>query len=90
MQNQLSTRITTGLAATRCGKMALTKNPDVNVTFGGSAWITGKLRGDQKMIIGFGELIIFLGPVGLSALGGSHYCSRLIVGQNYESSVVKK
>jgi hypothetical protein len=56
--------------------MTSTKNFDVNVTFGGGTWITGKATGDQKMIIiGFGELIIFLALVGLSALGGSHCCS---------------
>jgi hypothetical protein len=56
--------------------MASTKNSDVNVTFGRRAWITGKPRGDQKMmIIAFGELIIFLGLVGLSAPVGSHCCS---------------
>jgi hypothetical protein len=48
----------------------------VNVTFGGNAWITWKPRGDQNTtIIAFGELIIFLGLVGLSAPVGSHYCS---------------
>jgi hypothetical protein len=58
-----------------CGIMASTKNSDVNVTFGGTAYITRKLRGDQKiMIIAFGELIIFFGLVGLSAPGGSHCC----------------
>jgi hypothetical protein len=42
----------------------------VNVTFGRKAWITGKRRGGQKMmIIAFGELIFFLGLVGLSARG---------------------
>jgi hypothetical protein len=64
------------LAAIIWGKIVLTKNSDVNVTLGGRAWITGKLRGEQKMIIiAFGELIVFLGLVGLSALGGSHYYS---------------
>jgi hypothetical protein len=56
--------------------MESTKNSDVNITFGGRAWITGKPRGDQKMtIITFGELVIFLDLVGRSAPGGSHCCS---------------
>jgi hypothetical protein len=56
--------------------MTSTKNYDLNVTFGDRSWIRGKPRGDQKMlIIAFGELIIFLGLVSFSALGGSHCCS---------------
>jgi hypothetical protein len=56
--------------------MAATKNFDVNVTCGGRTWITGKPRGDQNlMIIAFGELMIFLGLVDLSAQGGNHCCS---------------
>jgi hypothetical protein len=55
--------------------MASTKNSDVNITFGDRTCITEKPRGDQKMMtIAFGELIFF-GLVGLSAPGGSHYCS---------------
>jgi hypothetical protein len=53
--------------------MESTKNSDVNVTFGARAWITGKPRGDQKMMtITFGELTMFLGLVSLSSAGGSH------------------
>jgi hypothetical protein len=56
--------------------MASTKNSDVNVTFGERAWITGKPRGHQTMmVIAFGELIIFLGLVGLGPPGGSYCCS---------------
>jgi hypothetical protein len=37
------------------GKMVSMKNSDVDITFGGRVWITGKPRGDQKMtIIAFG------------------------------------
>jgi hypothetical protein len=61
------------LAATICGKMASAKNSDVNATFGNAAWITEKPRDDQKMMISaFGELILFLVLVGLSAPGGRH------------------
>jgi hypothetical protein len=68
------------------GKMTSTKNFDVNITFDGRDWITGKPRGDQKMIIiSFAELLIFLGLVGLSAPGGSYCCSWSIVGQNHDS-----
>jgi hypothetical protein len=42
------------------------------------------------MIITFGELIIFLGFVSLSAPGGSHCYSQLIVSQNHDSSPVRK
>jgi hypothetical protein len=63
--------------------MASTTNSDVNSTFGGRVWITGKLRGDQKMtVIVLGELIIFLSFGGFSAPGGSHCCSYLIASQN--------
>jgi hypothetical protein len=56
--------------------MASTDNSYVNVTSGERAWVTGKPRGDRKMmILAFGELIIFLGLVGFSAPGGSHCCS---------------
>jgi hypothetical protein len=71
--------------------MASTKNSDVDVTFGGRAWITRKPRGDQKMmIITSGELIIFLGLVDLSAPGGSHCCWYSIVRQNHDSLSVRK
>jgi hypothetical protein len=63
--------------------MASKNDSDVNVTFSASAWITGKLRGDQKkMIIALGELIILISLVGLSAPGGSHCCSSSSVSQN--------
>jgi hypothetical protein len=79
------------MAATRCGKNGSMKNSDMNVTFGGKAWITGKPRGDQKMIIiVFRWLIILLGLVGLSTPGGSHCCSWSIVIQNHNSSPVRK
>jgi hypothetical protein len=75
MQNNPSTGSPAGLA-TICGKMALMKNSHMNVIFGGRAWIAGKPRGDQKMmIIALGERIIFPCLAGLSAPGGSHYCS---------------
>jgi hypothetical protein len=65
--------------------MLSTKNFLVNVIFGGKAWITGKPRGDQNMtIIAFGELIIFLGLVGLSAPAGRHCCLSSIVSQNHD------
>jgi hypothetical protein len=49
------------------------KISDVNLAFGGRAWITGKPRGDQKTtIIASRELINCLGLVGLSAPDGSH------------------
>jgi hypothetical protein len=71
--------------------MASTKNSDVNATFGGRVWITGKPRSDQKMmIIAFAELIIFLDLVGFSAPGGSHCCLYSIVSQNHDSSPVSK
>jgi hypothetical protein len=55
--------------------MASTKNFDVSVTKGGKTGITGKPRGHQSLtIIAFGELMIFLGLVGLSAPDGSHCC----------------
>jgi hypothetical protein len=45
---------------------------------------TGKPRGDQKMIIAVGELIIFFDLVGLAAPGRSHCCSSLIVSPNQD------
>jgi hypothetical protein len=42
------------------------------------------------VIIAFGELVIFLGLVGLSAPGESHCCSYWIVGHNRDSSTVRK
>jgi hypothetical protein len=64
------------LAATMSGTIVSTKNSAVNVSFGGKARITAKPRGDQTItIIAFGELVIFLGLVGLSAPTGSHCCS---------------
>jgi hypothetical protein len=63
------------LGAMIYGEMLSAKNFTVNVIFDGEAWITGKPRSDQKTIITFGELIIFLGLVGLSAPAGSHYCT---------------
>jgi hypothetical protein len=53
MQNQPSTRITIWLGGDDMWQMTSTKNSDVNVTFGGTAWITENPRGDQKMIIAF-------------------------------------
>jgi hypothetical protein len=67
--------------------MASTKNSDADVTVGDRTWITGKPRRHQKMMImAFRELIFFLGLFGLSAPGGSHYCSESIVSQNHDSS----
>jgi hypothetical protein len=56
--------------------MLSTKNFTVNIILDDKAWITGKSRGDENMaIIAFGELIIFLGLVRLSAPARSHCCS---------------
>jgi hypothetical protein len=91
MQNQPSTRLISWLGGDDMWQKASTKNFDVNATYGGKACITGKPRGDQKMmIIAFGEQIIFLGLVGLSAPGRSHCCSQSIVSQNQDSSPVRK
>jgi hypothetical protein len=91
MQNRPSTRITSRFGSDNLWQNDTTKNFDMAVTFGDKAWIMGKLRGDQKMmIIAFGGLIIFFGLVGLSAPGGSHCCSPSIVSQNHDSSPGRK
>jgi hypothetical protein len=58
-------------------KMLSTKNFAVIVIIAEKTRVTEKLRGDQNMIIiTFAALIIFLDPVGLSALARSHCCSE--------------
>jgi hypothetical protein len=75
------------MAAMTCGKTASAKNSDMNASFSSRPWITKNPRGDQKMMImAFGELIIFLGLVNLSAPGGIHYYLSSIANQNHNSS----
>jgi hypothetical protein len=76
MQNQPSTRITCRLGCDDIWQNGIDEESRCESTFGDRTWITGKPKGDQKiMIITFGELIIFRGLVGLSAPGGTHCCS---------------
>jgi hypothetical protein len=90
MQKQPSTKITNWLDGDDMWQNGIDEEFRCECHLWRPAWITEKPREDQKMMIAFRELIIFFGLVGLSAPGGSHYCSQSNVSQNHDSSPVRK